>query len=174
MLKRRLFQFVKYGVSIGLLALILLRADLGSFADSLKEANALIFGVGLLVAAFNLVIRSYKWQILLRVHSAYIPLATVTRLNFMAMFFNNFFLGAIGGDVFRAYRAFGYSNTRGDAVTSIVVDRATGIIMGLFLPLALGVGFLLTSDLLISEVRERLSAGPYIANRKSASQVNSA
>src|SRR5918996_139520 len=89
MLKRRALLLAKYSVSIGLMALILLRANLSSFVAAVKEANILWFGAGLLVVAFNMLIRSYKWQLLLKVQGANVPLIMVQNLNYMSMFFNN-------------------------------------------------------------------------------------
>jgi uncharacterized protein (TIRG00374 family) len=149
-LKHRVLLFSKFGISIGLVTVLLLRADLGMFVAALKEADMLMFGVGLVVVGFNMLVRSYKWQILLKVHGARIPLITVLNLNYMSMFFNNFFLGSIGGDVFRAYRAFGYSNSKGGAVSSVIFDRATGLATELCLILGIGVAFLFAADVLVS------------------------
>jgi uncharacterized protein (TIRG00374 family) len=149
-LKHRLLLLAKYGISIGLVTVLLLRADLGSFVAALKEADVLMFGAGLLVIGFNMLVRSYKWQLLLKVHGSSIPLITVLNLNYMSMFFNNFFLGSLGGDAFRAYRAIGYSKSRGGAVSSVIFDRGTGLATELCLLLGIGVGFLFTEDVLVS------------------------
>ena len=92
MLKRRLFTVAKYGVSIGVLALIIVRADISGFATTIKDVNVLLFMVAMLIRAMNMLVRSYKWQILLSVHGSTLSLSRIKSINYMSLFFNNFFL----------------------------------------------------------------------------------
>lgn len=150
MLKRRALLLAKYSVSVGLIALILLRADLDGFLAAIKEVNVLGFIVALLITVLNLLGRSYKWQLLLKVQGARMSVLTAQNLSYMALFFNNFFLGTIGGDAFRAYRVTGYSNSRVGATSSIIMERATGLLGGLVIVLAVGIVYAFTSQTLIT------------------------
>ena len=146
MSKNRLLFLAKFGVSFGLIALMLLRSDFQAFRTELNEANLLYFGAALFVTAFNMLVRSYKWQLLLKVQGAKISLTKLQSLNYMSLFFNNLFLGSIGGDVFRVHSAIGYSKTKGGAAASVIMERATGLTIALLLVIVLGVAFLFTSQ----------------------------
>ncbi|MCH8063485.1 MAG: flippase-like domain-containing protein [Chloroflexi bacterium] len=150
MLKRRLFTVAKYGVSLGLLALIIVRADISGFATTIKDVNVLLFMVAMLIRAMNMLVRSYKWQILLSVHGSTLSLSRIQSINYMSLFFNNFFLGSIGGDAFRIYSTIKYSNTKGGAASAVIMERATGLFMALAVVLVLGTAFLLSAQDLIT------------------------
>lgn len=140
MLKHRGLLLTKYLISIGVLALILWRSDLNSFLAAFKEVNVSFYGAGLLVTAFNILVRSYKWHLLLKVQGANVSLLKIQNLSYMSLFYNNFFLGSIGGDAFRIYKTLGYSNSKGGAASAVIMERATGLVMGLLLVLAIGGG----------------------------------
>lgn len=141
--KRRLFTIAKYGISLGLLALIISRVDIGGLASTIKDVSVLLFVVALLIRAMNMLVRSYKWRILLNVHGSTLSFNRIQRINYMSLFFNNFFLGSIGGDAYRVYSTMNYSSTRGGAVSAVIMERATGLFMALAIVLVLGTAFLL-------------------------------
>ena len=149
-LRRRLPLLVKYGVSISVVVFILLRADLKTFVVSLKETDVLLFGVALLVIAFNMLVRSYKWQLLMRAQGDHIPLLAAQNINYMSLFFNNFFLGSIGGDAFRFYRATRYSQSKSTAASSVIMERVTGLLTALVLVLVVGTGILFANPDLVT------------------------
>jgi hypothetical protein len=139
----RLLPLIQYGVSGGLIALILIRADLAGAVRAVGQVRVSLFAAALGVMAFNMVVRSYKWQLLLRAQGVVVPLRTALSFSTMSMFFNALFLGSIGGDAFRVYRAEAYSSSRTGALSSILMERLTGLCAGLLLVLGLGAGFVL-------------------------------
>lgn len=147
--KFKILFLLKYSVSIGLIVLIVSRADLNSFLTMVKEVNVFPYGMAFLVAAFSMLVRSYKWQLLLKAQGINVPLLKVQNLNYMSMFFSNLFLGSIGGDMFRIYRVMGYSNSMGAVAFSVMMERMTGLCMAFFLVLVFGSGFVLISTSLV-------------------------
>ena len=143
-------RIVRYSLSIGLIVLLLTRVDLNAFWTGLKEVEMMWFGVALVVMGINVLIRAYKWQILLRVHDTHIPFGAVNQMLFMSIFFNNFFLGTLGGDAFRIYRARGYSGSITGVATSVVMERLTGFLMALVAVFGLGLWLSLTSEHVIA------------------------
>lgn len=150
MLKQKILPLVNIAVSVGLIAVLLLRADLSDFSSAFKKVNILVFAGALVFQAFNMIIRSLKWQLLLKAQGADISLLTVNNLNYMSLFFNNFFLGTIGGDAFRVYRVLGYSNNLGGAASSVILERATGFFAAILIILLFGLGFLFMYQTLVS------------------------
>ncbi len=146
-MKQKRFLFIlKLIFSLGLIALILWSADLRETAAVLAHTNLLGFVCGLAVMAVCMLIRSYKWQLLLRAQQVSVPLLVILNFNYMSLFFNSFFLGTLGGDAFRAYRAIDYSGSTGVAASSVLMDRATGFFAALVLVAVVGTGLVLAND----------------------------
>jgi uncharacterized protein (TIRG00374 family) len=134
----RLFP-LRITLSIGLLVFLIARSDTSTFLASLKEADILSFAIALAISALTVLIRSYKWQLLLRVQGAELSLARLHSLNYMAMFFNNFFLGSFGGDTFRIYRTAASSNSTIGALSPIIVEKFTNILALIVLAITFGI-----------------------------------
>lgn len=91
---------------------------------------------GYLLAATGLFLLSnllgaYQWNLLLTSAGIELSERTVTRAYFIALFFNNFMVGNIGGDVLRAFevRRNAASNSHGRTaagVATIIMDRFLG------------------------------------------------
>lgn len=79
-----------------------------------------------------------RWQVVLRAADVRLPFAAVLRDFFVGQFFNAFLLGACGGDAARAWclsrRLPGRS---AEALASVVIDRAVGLLLTLALALPL-------------------------------------
>jgi uncharacterized protein (TIRG00374 family) len=148
--KDKLILLAKWGVSIGLIVWILQRTDLTDALAAAKQTNLLMLLMALLVAAFGLLVRSYKWQMLLKVQGASVKLSTLHAITYMSMFFNNFFLGSLGGDAFRFYKASGYCDTKGGAASTVVMERATGFFAALAMVLVFGLVIVVTRRELVS------------------------
>ena len=70
-----------------------------------------------------------RWQEALRVQGLKLPLGEVTRISFVAHFFNAFLLGSTGGDVWKAYAAARATHhKKAEAALTVFVDRLIGIL----------------------------------------------
>jgi uncharacterized protein (TIRG00374 family) len=143
------------GGSIGLIALILWRADLRATVDALKGLQLVPFFGALLTSTFAVVLRAYKWHLLLHVQGGSRPFGTSLRVTFMSSFVNNFFLGTLGGDAYRAYHAGDYSKSTGGAATAVLMERATGLLSALLLVFV--VGIFLSYDFVTTELLPAIS-----------------
>jgi uncharacterized protein (TIRG00374 family) len=126
-------------ISIGLIALILWRADLRATLDAVKNLQLLPFFAALLANVLAVSFRSFKWHLLLRIQGGRNSFATSLRLTFMSTFLNNFFLGTLGGDAYRAYHASEYSKSTGGAASAVVMERVTGLFSALLLMFVTGI-----------------------------------
>ena len=113
-----------------------------------------MLAAGLLFLASN-VVGSVQWNLLLRGAGISLPMVAVIRAYFVALFFNNFLIGNVGGDVLRALdirRRAGERDGGTEAgVATIVMDR----FLGFFTMMCFAVG----ASLFVSE---RLEAGAMI------------
>lgn len=93
------------------------RLDAVSVATAFGLCGALIFLGGL------------RWREALRVQGLELPMGEVTRISFVAHFFNAFLLGSTGGDVWKAYAAAKTTHhKKAEAALTVFVDRLIGIL----------------------------------------------
>ncbi len=79
-----------------------------------------------------------RWHVLLRAMGLPTPFARTFRGFFIGQFFNAFLFGACGGDLARAvFAAHDHAEKRAEAVTSVFLDRAIGLVVTLVFGCAL-------------------------------------
>jgi uncharacterized protein (TIRG00374 family) len=149
LLKPKGLLAIKLAVSIGLVLLLVRQVNIEDFLAGFTQANIPIFGIALGLSAVAVLIRSYKWQLLLGVQGANLPLRTIQAITYMSMFFNNFFLGSIGGDAFRVYKTLNYSRTKSGSISSVLMERATGVWASVLVLLASSIATLFIGDSVI-------------------------
>lgn len=94
----------------------------------LKTADWRLVLGGLLVLGFLYPLQAVRWWLLMRVRGLDVPLHRAFNLIMVSAFFSFCMPGMTGGDVARAYYAAKRKDRRADAVTSIVLDRITGLV----------------------------------------------
>lgn len=110
--------------SIGLESLRAALAPIRAHPAWIAAALALTF-----LALFAGVVR---WHVLLRTLGLPTPFPRTFRGFFIGQFFNAFLFGACGGDLARAiFAAHDHSEKRAEAVTSVFLDRAIGLVITL-------------------------------------------
>ena len=128
--RRRLITLLKIAVTVGGLFLVLRRFDPALIFDTLAEANLFWMGVGVLLMGLGLIVRAWRWQVILRGSGGDIPFLRLVELYLVGTFFNAFLPSGLGGDVVRAAEA-AHNVPVSVAVSSVVIDRLTGL-MALF------------------------------------------
>lgn len=132
----RLVMFLKIAVTVGGLLLVVSRFDPGLIARTLATADLRWVLVGVALLFLGLVVRAWRWQVILKGSGAWIPFPRLVELYLVGSFFNAFLPSGLGGDVVRATEA-AHNVPVSVAVSSVVIDRLTGL-MALFI-MALGV-----------------------------------
>jgi hypothetical protein len=84
--------------------------------------------LALFLGQIGILIRAYRWKVLLDAVGARVSFARTGYLYFVGAFFNTFLPTGFGGDVVRALEA-GPGTQSSQATGTIVVDRLTGFIM---------------------------------------------
>ncbi|MBT5872658.1 MAG: flippase-like domain-containing protein [Candidatus Latescibacteria bacterium] len=136
----RLLKILKYGLSAGLLAWLIIGTDLQRVMILIADADR--GGLALATATYlvSVVITAYRWQLLLVARKIPLSLSRATSLYFIGNFFSNFLPTSIGGDAVRAFSAAADLGKRDDAFASVFIER----FMGLFAIVSMALlGFLL-------------------------------
>lgn len=113
-------------VTAGLVAILAARFDLGRAADLMGRASLpLMAATFAALLAANLVV-ALRWHLIL---SAAVPSpgpATLLKIVFVGLFFNQVLPTGVGGDAVRAWRCSKLDIGLGAAIRSILLDRACG------------------------------------------------
>lgn len=133
---RTLKSVLKIGLSLSLLVFVLRQVGWEEAWESLRAAQLPYLGAALLLHLVGIPVRAYRWRILLTALEINIPLSQLTRLYFVGSFFNTFLPTGVGGDMVRIYELGRQSRQPAAAVGTVLVDRATGILMLFLMALA--------------------------------------
>jgi uncharacterized membrane protein YbhN (UPF0104 family) len=128
---------LKLLVSGGLLAYFLSRVHIERFVDTFASANFAYIALALAVYLVAQGISAVRWTVLARPLGIQTPFAEMIRYYLIGMFFNLFAPSTVGGDVSRVYylvrdedaRAAGRSVTTVHAAMSVLMDRAIGMVV---------------------------------------------
>lgn len=125
--RKQLLNILKIVVSVGLLIFIFSTIDLPAFLRVLQEANAGWLLAALVVMMLGVVIRAWRWKILLDAIGVRVSLGELTAIYFIGFLFNNLLPSGLGGDAMRMVELNRHSQRGSDAVTSVLVDRFLGL-----------------------------------------------
>jgi len=120
---------LRISVSLGLLAFVLKQVGWEQTWQSLQGAQLSYLATALGLALVGIVVRAYRWKVLLDALGIKISLSRLTVLYFIGTFFNNFLPTGVGGDVVRMYELAKQSERPAEAVGTVLVDRATGLLV---------------------------------------------
>ncbi len=128
--RRRWWKKVaQLAVSAGLMAVLAWRTDWGRLGQAV---SGLHFGWWLAAAAAYAgaqVVSSIRWQLLAGPLGFSGSVWRFTRLYFIGMFFNLLLPTSVGGDVVRAWLLDGRPGRRLAAMSSVLLDRASGLLV---------------------------------------------
>ncbi|MEJ2703309.1 MAG: lysylphosphatidylglycerol synthase transmembrane domain-containing protein [Sedimentisphaerales bacterium] len=100
-------------------------ATLGALFSKMNPA-AFIVALGVYIVCQFIV--GFRWWLLLRVQYVFIGVGTAIKLYLLGWFYNNFMPSSVGGDLVRAWYVTRHTDKRFEAVLSVFVDRAVGLL----------------------------------------------
>jgi uncharacterized protein (TIRG00374 family) len=126
--RTRAFSLLKVAVSVGLIAFLLSRVDLGSLWGLISGADPwlLLAALGLYLLAITL--GCVKWWFLIAPLGMTTPFSALLAFTFEGLFFGNVLPSNLGQDVVRAYDLAAATRRAEDATISVLVDRLMGLV----------------------------------------------
>ena len=119
--------FVQSLVSVTLLAWIFWKEDFRTRTwHVLTSADPGWLTAGFLAAGAGNLLGVVRWAIFLRVLGIRLPAWDVLRLSFVGLFFNNFLVGAVGGDAVKVVWLAAKGHGKTAALLSVLMDRMSG------------------------------------------------
>jgi len=128
---------IKLAVSVGLLALLFSRTDVGRLWMTARNASLRWLSVALVLYFMTVLASIWRWRLLLQAQDVEVAPRTLSGSMLVALFFNNFLPSNIGGDVIRIRDTARAAGSKTLATTVVLADRVLGL-MGLVLVAALG------------------------------------
>jgi uncharacterized membrane protein YbhN (UPF0104 family) len=126
--KKYISNFLKIGITIVGLVIVLREVELETVIRTLSQAQFGWVLVSFLLVNGSLVLRAYRWLLLLNGVGARIRFGRLVELYFVGNFFNMFLLSGLGGDVVRILEAA--RNVPGNIATgTVILDRFSGLLM---------------------------------------------
>ncbi len=139
-------RWMKYIVSIVLLTLLIVHIDwsaVGQEIISLQWRWLLLYSA--LIIGGN-VLSAYRWYILAQKQGFSHSTGRFVRWYITGTFINNFLPSFLGGDAYRAYMlGRSHNNATIPAIFTVIVDRAIGLLAGVFIALLAGGTWAMTS-----------------------------
>lgn len=125
---RRLLYALKLSVTCGLIAVILVNVQWDGIVSALHQTKIEWLLIVLTAMFLNVLVSTYKWQLLLRIHDIRIPFKQLAKYYFSGTFFNNFLPSTIGGDGYRIYRTVSDSGVTKEPIIVVLMERITGLL----------------------------------------------
>jgi glycosyltransferase 2 family protein len=152
--KRGLLKvLIRIGVSAGVLAFLLVKADVSQLWHTLRTAQV-PYLIGAVASIFaGLGVSALRWKAYLDALELSLAYGTLFRLYFVGTFFNAFLPTGIGGDAYKAVRLGRDRDSMAPAFASVFLDRFAGIV-------AMGAVGLVSSAYLLAS-RSKDSRGGY-------------
>jgi len=120
---------LKLVLSLGLLALVLNRVGWEETRQAVSGAYIPYLVGALVLALVSILVRAFRWKLLLDALNMRFSLARLTQLYFVGAFFSTFLPTGVGGDVVRAYEVAQQSEKSAEAVGTVLWDRASGLLV---------------------------------------------
>lgn len=125
-----LFNLARIAISAGLLFWVIRNAGLDQIVGVARSAQPGWIIAAFALSALGIIVRAYRWQILLNAVGARPPFGRLVYLYFAGQFFSSFLPTGFAGDAVRVLEA-GEGVERAKAAGTVIVDRLSGFI-GLF------------------------------------------
>jgi uncharacterized protein (TIRG00374 family) len=127
--RKRFLDLAKVIVSLILIFLLLREIGLQETLEKLLQVQPGYLLAALVVALLGVVVRAYRWQVLLSALEVEVPLGQLTALYFIGFLFTNVLPTGFGGDPIRMYELSRYTHRAAESAGTVLADRFFGLIV---------------------------------------------
>ena len=126
--KKRIWSISQLLLSLALLAWLISRIGPTTILDTLRGLDWRWYLPAFLLFQLNMVIRAYRWFLLLSSLDDRPPFLHLVYLYYLGFFFNNFIPSGFGGDVIKVVGIRRDYGSGSEALSSVVMDRFVGLL----------------------------------------------
>lgn len=120
---------LKVLVSVFLVWLLLRQIGIGRIWELISNADPWWLWIGAVLFTTSHFLGTVQWQWLLQSEGIELPWTHCLSVYFIGLFFNNFLIGGVGGDVFRILDVRRVSKKGASAVSTVFLDRLIGLLV---------------------------------------------
>ena len=126
-----ILKVLRLAIGVGLIVYLIQQLDLSEWQRAVPQRTDTLsfFFIGLLAALTAVSLSAIRWNYLLNALGYRQRTTRTIQITFIGQFFNNFLLGACGGDIVRAYYITKEAprGSRAEALTTVLLDRSLGL-----------------------------------------------
>jgi len=126
--RKKLVGLSQIALSIILLVWLLSRVGLGEVVATLSRINWYWYGLAFLLFQLNVVIRAFRWYVLLRALNDEPRFGYLVYLYYLGFFANNFIPSGFGGDLVKVVTLRQSHGHGSEALSSVLMERVTGLV----------------------------------------------
>jgi uncharacterized protein (TIRG00374 family) len=126
--RKKLVGLSQIALSFVLLVWLLSRVGLQEVATSLASINWYWYALAFLLFQLNVIIRAYRWYVLLRALNDEPRFSYLVYLYYVGFFANNFIPSGFGGDVVKVVTLRQSHGHGSEALSSVLMERVTGLV----------------------------------------------
>ncbi len=119
---------LKIGVTVGLVWFLVSNIDLAQTASYMARADLVLFAAACVLILLQLGTIAIRWSQILPLTGPPSSLPLLMRLTLEGMFFNQALPSSVGGDAIRIYRLVKTGVRTSRAISSVILDRALGLL----------------------------------------------
>jgi uncharacterized membrane protein YbhN (UPF0104 family) len=127
-MKKRLANILRVLISLVGLTFLFVTTDLREILAELGQADLRYLGLAFLLFVFSLVVRAFRWFVLVRGLDPGVSFGRLLHLYFVGQFFSAFLPTGYGGDVVRALE-LAQDTDSSAAIGTVLLDRMTGLLV---------------------------------------------
>lgn len=132
-MKKVFGNVLRGAISFGLLAYLVLNADIYKIYDTVLGVDLAFLGIALLILFSTVFLSTLRWQLLLKEAYINLPYSRLLAYYLIGYFLNNFLPTTIGGDVSRAYNVARASGKKAASLGAVILERIMGFLATLTL-----------------------------------------
>lgn len=152
--KKKIILCIKIIVTLVLLYFASLNTNIYEAKTTLSGLNFYFISIAIILSALGYVIGGVRWWVINKSLELHSNLQMNIKLFFISGFFSQFVVGGgYGGDLYRAWILAKITNRKLDSISSIFIDRLSGVIAALLtISLSFPLYYFIVDDLFSSDV----------------------
>lgn len=127
-MKKSLGLILKIGVSVGILALIAVKTDLGKIVGLLTSIGWGAICVVLILTVTQTVVVAYRWLLVMRGLDASLELWPALQVVYVSLTLNQVMPSYVGGDAYRIYWLYREGTRLAVAARGVAIDRISAVV----------------------------------------------
>ncbi len=125
----------RVALSGAILLYLISKIDFAAAKDSLSTLHLGYLALALVPSVVELILKSLKWQMLLRIKNIRVPFYEIFKIYYISSFIGTFLPSSLGIDVLRSYSMSRFIRNAQESVSTVFVDRLLGVLSLIFVVL---------------------------------------